>query len=272
MKNSKNILAFLALACFSFTLLLTSCGDEENNLTNKQDFSIDQYKHVGQLHNQGLDYVLASAKEAGIADLKEQDAATINEFVIEKSLDFANEQAAFAGDRAFQRTVALANSSLSQVGSTDASNRESDQEIFDLIQSSDISPMAKELLITSVQVFDNPDMSYEETTQALYQISDQAANSLENPEEVMLVQSSISVGIETADYWANGGVADWSEEWGTGDVMAAEINWKDVGKADLKGAISGGLKAIFTGGGVLVGAGIGALAASAAEIIVQLLF
>lgn len=268
MKNFKTFMACAGMLSL-ILVFITSCGKE----TSIQPVEKVQTEatQLGKLHNEGLDHLLGAYTNYGIDQLKAGGASTIIPFTVDQTVAFWVNEKNYAGDPEQMRSTTL--KTLEKITNTaTATTRDDDEEIIDIIQSSDHSDEAKDYLISSIQVFNNPDLDYDGIVAELNGISEAAA-SLEDELERTLVQGTISVGIESAEYWANEGIYEWASTWGIsnpGDA-AERLNWGGVAKEDMKGGIKGAIIGIIVSGPGFIPYAFGsAVAASAVEILDQL--
>ena len=131
------------------------------------------------------------------------------------------------------------------------------------------------------EVFDAIGLGQPNFDQAVLKINtieEEALGERMNQRERAAILVATSVARSSAVYWAsvaNDPTNRWLGGPGSGNdpVPAGRINWGDVGKSDLKGAIGGFFGGLFGGGlaGGLAGAAGGAIGASAVEVVDQLL-
>lgn len=273
MKNIRFLFSLMTLAFLGTSIFLTSCNDEKSNLNAKQKSSIDNYHYVGLAHNEGLDYNLSNLKAKGLTGTIDKSLEEMENLIVIQSINFFQANDDFNAEE--ERLQLYANRVLDvrHAAQSHASERTTNTEVLDQINASPLSVEAKDILINALAVFQNEAYTDVEIISDLNMLSDQAANILTSPDDLAVVQSSLSVGIQTTDYWANGGVQIWIDESGLENVTVSDVDWKDVGNEDFEGAVTGSLTGLVFGPvGALEGAGYGALVGSATEIITQLWF
>lgn len=124
--------------------------------------------------------------------------------------------------------------------------------------------------------YENPFNHIDEINTKINSEVQKVINSDLTEEEQMPLLAGLAVGKSSLHYW-NQQVVDSNSYWSQVNYQQAskidwpDINWRKVGRADVKGAVGGFFKGLFGGGGTaLGGAATGALGSSAAELAVQI--
>jgi len=203
------------------------------------------YDKAGQLHNTGLDFIIA--REKPLVGLKDNKQA-LEQYIFEKATSFV--------DKNIEEETPLSLEELKQGAKTLFDVNQSTEEA---INQAPLSSYEKEILYEFLHATSTFSQNNVADVNKQIAIAIKFENRIVQDKQIenqAILLSSISVLKHSTYYWAKQGLnpeADWNK---IGPVSS--INWWDVAKADFRGAFRGGVK--------------GALISSAVEIVKQIWF
>lgn len=222
---------------------------------------VNPYQYIGNLHNQGLDYIAQNLLSFEKLPNKPDIFITLSTTFVSKTNVFGNIP---YNDLEVATTYALNYNIL------DIYPKEfTEKQVF----------FAKQ----AETVFDGYESPFDHIDEINAKIDDQVRiillSELAEKEQVPIL-CGLAVAKSSLYYWYQQFVnprSYWSqindkqaEKSGNLKINWPQIDWKAVGKADLKGAVKGFIKGLFTGGNVVAGAVGGAIEASATNLAGQL--
>lgn len=224
------------------------------NLVNPCDY-------IGDLHNQGLDFL-------GKNLLSFEKVPFKNEILVNMAVDFISNSNYFGN---------ISTSNIQIAGSYGLNYYFLETYPNDFTQEQKI--YAEKVL----SIFDNIKFPFDQIESLNKQIEIQVTEVLKsslNEEEQIPILSSLAVAKNSLYYWDEQYInknSYWSK---IKDLQSnqnnnlrldwPDIDWGKVIKADIKGALGGFIKSLFSGGGALAGGVTGGISSSAAELIVQI--
>lgn len=216
------------------------------------------YDYIGQMHNQGLDFIINTIYSSSCA---------VNETtVIKLSSQFVSQFCTFCE----VSPISL------EAGITNVLNyRKLDllPPVDNPVQSGFIND-----LLNIADLFVNPFEHLESINTQINDLNKNVFLSNLTVEEKIPIFCASSVYVNSLYYW-NQVIQTEDNKWAiyitNQEVSFLGLNWGKVGKEDLKGAlpgaIAGGIGALFTGGGILLGALGGALGGGVSTSVIEVI-
>jgi hypothetical protein len=222
---------------------------------------VNPCEYIGDLHNQGLDFLAKNL-------LSFQKVPFKNEILVNSSVEFISNSSYFGN---------ISQNNLQVAGSYGLNYYFLETYPKDFTQEQKI--FADKVL----SIFDNIKFPFDQIESLNKQIEIQVVEVLKSnltEEEQIPILSSLAVAKNSLYYW-NEQYVNKNSYWSKINDLQLnqnnnlkldwpEIDWGKVIKADIRGALGGFIKSLFSGGGALVGAVTGAISSSAAEIIFQI--
>jgi hypothetical protein len=222
---------------------------------------VNPCEYIGDLHNQGLDFLAKNL-------LSFQKVPFKNEILVNSSVEFISNSSYFGN---------ISQNNLQVAGSYGLNYYFLETYPKDFTQEQKI--FADKVL----SIFDNIKFPFDQIESLNKQIEIQVVEVLKSTlteEEQIPILSSLAVAKNSLYYW-NEQYVNKNSYWSKINDLQLnqnnnlkldwpEIDWGKVIKADIRGALGGFIKSLFSGGGALVGAVTGAISSSAAEIIFQI--
>lgn len=247
MKKQVLFLSVFVAAIVAVMVSGVSCQKERG----PQEPENDKYERIGQLHNEGLDFVLDyisdSRTKGGTGLTKDQALAGAMEAV----------------------DVFLAKKGVSAAVTKSGTYR------FDDYDGAGLTAAQKEFYDELIETVTDPFLDYESTQKVVSQIKDRVVATLPEQEAeallcgIVVAQYSMEYWYDNADKWKAAGDLDalayQVATKGGNPEGDDELSWKELVSSDAGGAVAGALV------GALPGALTGGLAASAGDGVKQLI-
>ncbi|MEA2106977.1 MAG: hypothetical protein U9P82_09735 [Bacteroidota bacterium] len=268
--KSKLIIAVMVM--FGITAFMSCEKKKAVNLESNKD-EIASLKMAGIEHNKGLDYVLQELKTTSqnkhlnlkssndifsLVKTSTKDFLIINSDIISSS---NNDYAIECAENAFDWVESNHSESNTKSITDDNSYYSSIEDSLSLNQ--------KELLNIINDAINDIDLDLEATLSVFETVRNRANTELNEDERIPII-AAIEIGSNSMIYWSEN-IDEWAEVFSNGNKSAKGwFNWKKVGGADVKGAVTGGVTGAITGAGAGIGALGGGVGASAGQAALEL--
>lgn len=246
-----------------------SCEKENAvNLESNKD-EIASLKMAGIEHNKGLDYVLQklkASKKKGQLNLK--SSVDIFSVVKGSTKEFLKINSELINAKNSSTAIEYAEYSFEWVKNNHSTKnlKTSTSDLWDPSVEESLTLKQKELLVILNSAISNIELDLNATLQVFENVRNRANNECSEEERIAII-AAIEIGTNSLTYWSEH-IAEWAAVFST-DLKSTKgwFNWKNVGGADVKGAVTGGVTGAITGAGAGIGAlggGVGASAGAAA--------
>lgn len=235
--------------------------------SNKDE--IASLKMAGIEHNKGLDYVLQklkSSKKKGQLNLK--SSVDILSVVKGSTKEFLKINSELINAENSSTAIEYAEYSFDWVENSHLAKslKNSTSDLWDPSVEESLTLKQKELLVILNSAISNIELDLNATLEVFENVRNRANNEC-SEEELIAILAAIEIGTNSMTYWSEH-IDEWATVFST-DLKSTKgwFNWKKVGGADVKGAVTGGVTGAITGAGAGIGAlggGVGASAGAAA--------
>ena len=247
-----------------------SCEKTENPSIDGKQNEFEKLQIAGIEHNNGLSFVLQDLKNA--AHKKRSSFRNPEDLLslVEKSTkEFLTENSKLIDSNNYDNALKCTNDAFTWVKNTylnpTQSNSSQEKQYYEATYQA-LNGKQKELLAVIIQAIENENLDLQATLSVFDSIRIRANNEL-NEEERLPIISAIEIGSNSMIYWSEN-IDEWAALFSDGSKSTKGwFNWKKVGGADVKGAVTGAATGAITGAGAGVGAlggGVGASAGAAA--------
>lgn len=130
-------------------------------------------------------------------------------------------------------------------------NKSADNYLTLLIDSLNFSNTSKNILSSLNNLLDNNNLQFEDVIRNIDSLINESKNNIINLNELSIVLSALYTGENSISYWYKN-----KEKWEAlfPNTSKASFNWSSAGKADISGAVGGGIAGALVGGTTTLGA------------------
>jgi len=246
-----------------------SCEKENAVSLESNKDEITSLKMAGIEHNKGLDYVLQklkASKKKGQLNLK--SSVDIFSVVKGSTKEFLKINSELINAENSSTAIEYAEYSFDWVKNSHLTKslKNSTSDLWDPSVEKSLTLKQKELLVILNSAISNIELDLNATLEVFENVRNRANNECSEEERIAIL-AAIEIGTNSMTYWSEH-IGEWATVFST-DLKSTKgwFNWKKVGGADVKGAVTGGVTGAITGAGAGIGAlggGVGASAGAAA--------
>ncbi|MGB4003661.1 MAG: hypothetical protein WBK21_00425 [Bacteroidales bacterium] len=247
MKKLMNVMMTILLLLI---FILSSCvKDEGLQFKDVKNLKIDEIEQnaqiVGETHNDGLSYVYDQLSSIDISNLNDSE-------ILDKAYCFYLEYCHNIFPK-FDEVKGL-------IVSKDYfikfyNNIKNDNNYFiKTIDSLNFSDVTKNILYSLNDILDNNNLDYESSIELINELIKKSKNEIKDENELCITLSGLYTGLYSLNYWYES-YDNWQRLFTFNKAASNGGGWKQVGKADINGAIGGGVAGAIVGGTVTLGIG-----------------